>query len=975
VNSKGLIEIQIGFVERWFGRATIYTLKLDNEKLEAFGGAGINLPIVDMDADIELYKHRLFWGRVVLNAKSKHAVVVAGMSWSKSIELFKGLNVAVASCKELQKNKLDGLSSLLDGVVTFGLANYLTYEKYSNYILSFNKVLGDLSFEFISAHQLDSCNVVSKALGYVNDREKIRGEINDEFRDNECQDEGNRKLFDTIEKEKLTDKQRDACTSLDRYTLVLAGAGSGKTSLIVGRAAYLLRKYPRDTNIIALAFGSDAKKELRSRFRECDVATSGQVMSSTFHALGYSVIRKNFRKKGERFPRPTKLVNEKLRDWIQNIVKEYSRRDNYFSKIVEYFISSSRDYVDPNIYDLKGDYYQRLIEIGTLTIKGEKVKSIEEVEVANFLFIHGIKYEYETQYPYYDKKYEPDFYLPDYDVWIEHFGIDENDVPAPFFKNPSAYIKGIKWKRGQHNSNGTKLVESYSYWGRDNILREELSKALIAKGVAVPEVSYDDFCKRVLNYRDSKIISGFYALIERFLSSFKASGRSLDDLEVVLNEHSYRSALFFSIFVPVLNSYEKRMKVDSTIDFADMILLSTKLIQQGEEVVECSDIIVDEYQDISPSRMQLIEEILKINPNARLFCVGDDKQAIMRFTGSDVMFTTRFSDRIGVGTELELDKTFRCNSSITETSTHFVLKNPEQKNHGVESNNKVYSPCIILVRYEEGREGYFLNDVLTKLCVGGKADVYVLGRNSKHKTQEVGRAISAHISSGNVRYSTMHSSKGSEADHVVMVGMVDEIAGFPNRIENDPLLELILPESEQFLYAEERRLFYVALTRAKNSVYILYNPDNCSAFVKELLRDHENGLVDICHQDFEGNSLLLNSEYYSCPNCISGEIVRKKRKNGGEFWGCTLYSYCSHISQDCPDCEAPTIRKDRKLQCRNEGCKWVAVSCGECTQGYIITRVGEYGKFQSCSRFPRCKYKPPSSSGKKYQRRRGRKYY
>lgn len=966
MDNKSYFKANITLFDRIFGGATLFSISINNCKIEGLGGTGIDLKLSSITAKIDLQKFRFFWGKITLNTIDYGEVIIQGFLWNKTVEIYKVLKSNIEQEVAKQQELLKEVHTSLRKINKYAAKNYLTNSMFSEFMVEVENIIPSIVPEFVEAHTPKLIEALEKANYLLANPEKTRKSLNATFRKNECKQYTH--IFDNVESNPLRPKQRDACTSLDRFTLVVAGAGSGKTSLTVGRSAYLSDKYNNNVQIYALAFGKDAKTELTERFKKRNIDIEGKIFPSTFHSLGYSQIKSYYSRTNQKTPTLTDLRDKKLTDWIKDQISELCKDDEYFARLVEYFISTSRAHVDSNIYDTEGDYYKRLQEVGTDTIKGERVKSIEEVAIANFLFIHGIEYKYEKDYFSKEQKikfgfrYKPDFYLSDYDIFIEHFGVDANHIAPAFFNDPEKYTSDM-WKKIQlHKDMGTNLISTFSFWFQNRSFRDQLSAELMKKGVLIEEVSYETFKVRVLEYQKSRIVSGFYKLLSDFISSYKASTLSIEEISTKLKEHSYRSGLFSSIFIPIFNRYQEALTSAHELDFSDMVNDATKLLKEGKTKIKCTDILVDEYQDISPARMDFVKAILNQNHAARLFCVGDDKQAIYRFTGSDVTYTSRFKNRVGIGTDLGLDMTFRCCSNITESSTLFVIQNPEhcKMNPKVDSFSKSNSPAITLIQYSKEPKGdsdieaavvkSSIANLVNSQNESDNMELFVIGRARKHCTPQISDAINTYNKSNKVSFTTAHSSKGNEADHVIIVGMTDQINGFPNKIENDPIINLVLPEQEDYPFAEERRLFYVALTRAKKSVIIPYDINNCSTFIHELLKHYARGNIEINHISYDRKSSPLEViALEKCPTCISGDLILRTTKNNKTYTGCSNYPYCDYNRNACPSCGSHVRLIGEVYKCTDAKCNWLAPLCPICKDGHLHKVTNQKDTYTSCS--------------------------
>ena len=238
-------------------------------------------------------------------------------------------------------------------------------------------------------------------------------------------------------------------------------------------------------------------------------------------------------------------------------------------------------------------------------------------------------------------------------------------------------------------------------------------------------------------------------------------------------------------------------------------------------------IIIDEYQDTSYSKYKLMSKIKEIT-NAKLFAVGDDFQSIYRFTGCDLNIFINFKKYFKNSKILKINNTYRNSKELIYVSGHFIMKNKYQIRKKLKSNKSIDRPIIVIFTNNCKKVLY---DLINKI----DTNILILGRNN----DDIYNVDSNFSESDKVRYMTVHKSKGLEEDNVIIINLNDCISGFPNKIKSDNILSLILEEKELYPYDEERRLFYVALTRTKNYVYLISDRSKPSYFIREIVRDYE----------------------------------------------------------------------------------------------------------------------------------------
>lgn len=779
-------------------------------------------------------------------------------------------------------------------------------------------------------------------------------------------------IFDNIDGKSLDDQQRDAVVTDEYSNLIIAGAGSGKTLTVVGKIKYLVEeKNINPDEILATSFTKKSVGELQKRIDNSGIKG---VDVSTFHKLGLSHLDN------------TGIVNENalenhIKEYLGGIILDYPDQLASFLQFYGYYSYISQDYDEfesegARIEDLNGIDLEtikskidkiaddRAVEASTL--QGERVKSIEELMIANFLYLNGVDYVYEKTYPMSNpkgRKYSPDFYMPEYDLWLEHFGIDE-DYRARWIKNEleeQKYIEGITWKRNLHKENGTKLIETYSYYSKTNELLYMLAEKLREQGVELGQ----DTDRLVEIYKklkdDDKFSKNIINLIKTFISLYKSNDSSIDyvykKIKEVHKDDTFlvtRAQNFLSFTYPILNSYNLELQKAKLLDFDDMINKAAIEISKTGPNKNYKYIIVDEYQDISASRFRLINEIRK-HTNAKLICVGDDWQSIYRFAGSDVGLFTNFEKYVGYHETLKIENTYRNSQQLVNIASKFVTKNPSQIKKDIHSPKKHHDPIKF---YASDDQVSMLENAINNILsrdenYSGK--ILVLGRHQFDLTNALGitewtkgtakagelilkrtkdSLTISYKGYDNIEFMTVHKSKGLESDDVIIINLVNNLYGFPNKMSDDPIISLLLSDPENEPYAEERRLFYVALTRTKNTVHLLakgLERKTHSRFFEELIKDNSIKPSEITHNGDE------KPKSVECPRCSTGLlIVRKNSSDGSEFIGCTNYPYC-----------------DKNYSGKYKDILSDKVKCPQCL-GWMVRRKGKYGEFYGCTNFPTC---------------------
>ncbi|KAF0199233.1 MAG: DNA helicase IV [Bacteroidetes bacterium] len=767
-----------------------------------------------------------------------------------------------------------------------------------------------------------------------------------------------KQYFDNIEGNKLDEQQRTAIIKDEYSNLIIAGAGSGKTLTILGKVKYLIeKKNIRPENILLLSFTKKTVAELNERIIKLGIGAE----ATTFHKLGYDTIKK--------FQSSIPAVTND--NTLSSVIKEYLQTDIFEdTEAVESFIQFVACYLNIPEEDAKYNSLgekldtQKGIDFQTLkskcetlnmvskssldTLQGEKVKSIEELTIANFLYLNGIEYEYEKPYPHGEILYRPDFYLKKYDIWLEHFGVDENNCAkwlTPY--NEKKYVEEMQIKRQRHRDNNTKLLETYSFYNRDKVLLKKLREMLEKENVSFQPIDHQSIYKKLTD-NDERYGREIIKLIESFINLSKSRRLNFQLLISLFSDKSKvssdfmleRQKMFLQFVLPVLAKYDDVLKERKEIDFNDMINQATDLIDKNKPEYKYQYVIIDEYQDISFARFNLIKRIRDLS-GARLVCVGDDWQSIYRFAGSDISLFSNFEKHVGKNEKLLIEHTYRNSQSLIDITSKFIQKNKKQIPKNPKSKKAPLEDPVRFVHYEQAAiEETFINEIRRLVNKYGNKPILVLGRHSfdindlieltsNNRVRYIEKSDKLEVQGFedvDIKFITVHKSKGLEADNVIILNLKNHLLGFPNKMTDDPILSLLLSDDEEYRFAEERRLFYVALTRTKNEVVLLI-PSDVSLFAAELLTDNIYLLTSV-----DGKLKTTN-----CPYCQTGNLViRQNSTNSTQFLGCSHYPICDQTFNN--------------LEILDN-----SIQCGNCKSGFMIKRSGKFGNFLGCTNYPKCK--------------------
>ncbi len=710
-------------------------------------------------------------------------------------------------------------------------------------------------------------------------------------------------LFDTIEATPLTHEQRVAAVVMEDRNLLVASAGSGKTSTIVGKIGYALRtqQYASE-EILLLAFNADAARELDERANsKLSVLLSGgkRIKAKTFHSLGLEVIAATRGKKPSISAHANggALLEARL---IDQLITEQMWKDPSF--VVDWLLYRAicfKPTTDPTGFKTVEEWNKYLREQGQyrngkpgfLTMLGELVKSQGELAIANWLYLQGIDYEYEREYEHPTatvdhRQYHPDFYFPDIGTYLEHYALDKDGKPPAAFGKK--YAESMAWKQRLHADNATDLiVTTFADFVSGNLF-PKLEQELRDRGQQFAPRSSDE----VLRHLGELQMGDSNSFIRTFIKHAKSNEVDPAVLRAAAANHAqpFRAHVFVRVITKIMAAYQRKLDQAGEIDFEDMIVKATEAVSAGRFPHSYKLILVDEFQDISQGRAKLVNALLKQAPDCKLFAVGDDWQSIYRFAGSDIEVFTEFSQHFGATAVNFLTQTFRSNKGITDVAARFIQKNPNQVSKRVVSTDDTEEGVVVVRHHASRREqSERCKDALLEIAESGKrqgskSTVFILGRY-RHQRPKVLEQWQGQFNALDVSFRTIHSSKGLQADHVIIVGLSSGRYSFPSEIADDPLIQLVMPRPE---------LFYVAMTRARHSVHIIGSSNLPSAFLTEIMEAEAGGRA-LRIEPTEQGPLILGGlgPHKMCPRCGTGRL-RERPGRFGQFWGCSEYPRCNY---------------------------------------------------------------------------------
>ena len=604
---------------------------------------------------------------------------------------------------------------------------FVLIDKYDE-LYKYFKTINDSSLlkSYAKKNAIDCKEILDFICKYENFH-NIVSRRNDMFIQNKLQSE--KKYLDEILKDVdpkilLDEDQRKVILTDEDYCLVIAGAGAGKTTTVAAKVKYLVEKKKVDPNqILIISFTNKAVGELREKINR-DLNINCPI--TTFHSAGNAILRKKTDEKLN-IVEGGFLYNS-VRDYFVNMIKDKRAADN----IILFFGSYFETQYEGNNKDeylnhiIKSDYstmksnlneyqYQATINKKKVTLNNEVVSSIQELKIANFLYLNGIDYEYEPTYPYHifmsRKRYTPDFLIKQNgrEIYLEHFGVSESGQNSRFSQEElQKYKKSIVDKISIHKKHNTNLIYTFSEYNDGIELIEHLKELLRKNNIQMNPKPSEQVLEKLTNIQENKYVSKMVFLICDFISNFKVNGYTEEKFyEFSRVTKSERTKLFLEICRECYLEYQKNLVKVNAVDFQDMINEAARALREVESLKQKLDfkyIIIDEYQDISRQRFDMAKELSKVT-DSKIIAVGDDWQSIFAFSGSDVTLFTKFCEKMGYGAELKITRTYRNAQEVIDIAGGFIQKNDAQIKKSLISPKHIEDP-VIVVSYDDTPKKY-----------------------------------------------------------------------------------------------------------------------------------------------------------------------------------------------------------------------------------------------------------------------------
>ena len=647
---------------------------------------------------------------------------------------------------------------------------------------------------------------------------------------------------------RLDDDQRRVVLSDEDYSLVVAGAGAGKTTTVAAKVKYLVEKQGIDpSQILIISFTNKAVKELRDKINEnlqipCPIAT--------FHSTGNAILHKNN-------PEQLNIVDgSKLYYCVQNYFREKILRDpsvvdslilffaSYFDAPYEgddinhffhHMANANYATMRSELNDFKEEIIDRRSKKKT-TIQNETVRSIQEVEIANFLYLNSIDYVYEPIYKYNismaKKPYTPDFMIKqgEHIAYLEHFGITEDGKNFLYDKEElEAYKKAINDKVLLHRKHHTELLYTFSSFRDGRSISQHLEESLVQHGFTLKRRPNEEIVRKLVDSEENKYIRRLVFLVTNFIRNFKTNGYDERDFDrLALKTENVRTKLFLDITHACFLEYKKFLVENHAVDFEDMINESVRVLTEVKDMKQKLDfkyLIVDEYQDISRQRFDLVQAFSEV-ADAKIMAVGDDWQSIYAFSGSDITLFTQFEEKMGYAKLMKIVRTYRNSQEVIDIAGNFIQKNTSQIRKSLISPKHMEEPVIIYTYDSRAKDpkadrrsgaaygvAYAVQTALEQIMKyeqqeekkDKKSSILLLGRFNFDGDRLARTGLFEYISRGSkvksvkypdldITFMTAHASKGLGYDNVIVINGRNETYGFPAKIEDDPVLSLVIRE-------------------------------------------------------------------------------------------------------------------------------------------------------------------------------------
>lgn len=860
----------------------------------------------------------------------------------------------------------------------------------------FEYVSSKLEDKYIShSEKLD----LSKSLNLNFDIDDIIEKHNEEYIKKTAEE--NKSYFENIDNKSLDKYQIRAVLTDDDNTQIVAGAGTGKTLTLQAKVKYLIEKQgvaPED--ILCISFSNSARDDLAYKLEK---TLGGNIVDvRTFHSIGYKILGMN----DDNRDVPSGKIEELIDSFFKDIVVD---KPDLVKDIIEFF-SYYYDiiYLNQNNLELEtlkskinrldefDEFLKEKMGIKVDEKDDEYVYSIHELIVANYLFIHNIPYESKNELIYnmdenLNNNCFSNFYLPENEIYVNLLDLNANWKDD--LENTKENNENIEKINDLVKNSSEKIINIYDYGEDIESILSVLENKLMNYDVNIDELDYINLYEALIIEKNLVEYKNFIKTVKSFINLFKGNAEYMDENgndisqfkfdkyqkdnhEIFSGSVEKRNHFFLKLINQIYDIYTSYINDYEYIDFDDMINDAVIALKKGAKIYNYKYIIVDEYQDTSHTRYNLLKE-MKNRTGAKVVVVGDDWQSIYGFTGCDVSLFSNFDKYFDNPKTVKIPVTYRNSQNLIDVVGNFIQENknliPKKLlSAKKESKNSKKKPIKLVGYVSRAEKVLSLINIIDEIAEKNQdAKILVLGRNNNDKFEmsckdiftfeeydDYTKIIYEKYPKLNIEFRTVHKSKGLEADYVMVLNLTDKLNGFPNKMLDDPVLAFVNNKSEENIsYPEERRLFYVALTRTKNDVYLFHNDISPSIFIDQI--KYEPNVKSLkfvfSNEDIHEMNLLLNKEYdvlptkLTCPECNSGEIILIVNNLKG-----TSGFKCSH---GCGWNGGPYHNASKGEHARKLAYLKYARVCEWCHHMVLVTprNKNPKKKFMGCNHFPKCK--------------------
>jgi DNA helicase IV len=661
----------------------------------------------------------------------------------------------------------------------------------------------------------------------------------------------------------LNEKQKEAVVSEDKRILVLAGAGSGKTKTLIQRLIYLVEeKGISPSNILAITFTKNASNEMidrliisaekdsqyekmlsernktrsekeRERYRyKGKYKWIDGLTIKTFHGFCYAILRNygvnefdnKFRIIGDEKREGEEEISqnvapETIFEVVHKLLIELCEDREFLLQLKRYVLDYIVDRIDlgkyrDNSLQKDGRYFT--------TLDGTRVRSKSEQFIADWFYRHNISYEYEPLIKIKDFSFRPDFFIPDANLYLEHISD----------KSYSTINKEEQFELG-----GFLYAKTFENMTKDSALFNHTLDKLVKNRLK------SDYLKRsILSFRE--VFNGYHENVKEFVNQIVRILNLIKventDPELVLQngrkDQHERVRNFYELAIPVVKKCIEYCIDRSYLDFNDLISRTASLFRNNEDIAnkyrnKYEYILIDEFQDVNNLQVELIK--LLLTKNTQLFCVGDDWQSIYGFRGSNIGYIINFENHFPESKIIKLNLNYRSSQNIVGASNEVIRHNKFQVEKEIFSSKQSEHKIVVFLGNSEEENIQFCLDKIREFLSEGvsEEDLLILYRRSKTYAPYFYRFKNESLK---VQAKTIHAAKGLEAKVVFILGLTAGSGGFPDIWLEDRIFQVIKKANHDLLLEEERRLFYVALTRARDKLFLITEKGNESGFLKEI---------------------------------------------------------------------------------------------------------------------------------------------